>query len=83
MREKIAQLIHEVAKENKVFNFVYNKNKKFDAEKDWVYYSGPYWDDDEVIAMFSAILSGKWLSAGEHVHKFEVEFSKNLIILIR
>ena len=76
MKDKIEQLILDVSKENKVFNFVYNKNKKFDTDKDWVYYSGPYWDNDEVIGMFTAILSGKWLSAGEHVHKFENEFSK-------
>jgi CDP-4-dehydro-6-deoxyglucose reductase, E1 len=76
MKDKIKQLIRDVAKENQVFNFVYNKDRKFNTEKDWVYYSGPYWDNEEVVNMFSAVLTGKWLSAGEHVHKFENEFSK-------
>src|ERR1700757_676526 len=76
MKEKIEKLIHDVAKENQVFKFVYNKDRKFDTAKDWVYYSGPYWDNDEVVGMFSAVLTGKWLSAGEHIHKFESQFSK-------
>ncbi len=76
MKNKIANLIRDVANENEVFRFVYNKDKKFDPDKDSVYYSGPYWDNEEVIGMFSAILTGKWLSAGEHIHKFESQFSK-------
>jgi len=76
MRDKIKDLIHEIAKENKIFRFVYNKDQKFNTKKDWVYYSGPYWDNDEVVGIFSAVLAGKWLSAGEHIHKFESEFSK-------
>ena len=76
VKDQITQLIKDVAKENQVFKFVYNKDRKFDTEKDWVYYSGPYWDNEEVIGMFSAILTGKWLSAGEHIHRFEGQFSQ-------
>jgi len=51
------------------------------ANKDWepgkpVYYSGPYWDDKEVAAAITTLLSGKWLPAGEEVNKFERAFSK-------
>lgn len=51
------------------------------ANKDWesgkpIYYSGPYWDDKEVAAAITTLLSGKWLPAGEEVNKFERAFSK-------
>lgn len=75
MKSKIENFISEIAKENQIFRFAYNKDQKFNSTKDWVYYSGPYWDSSEVVGMFSAVLTGKWLSAGEHVHKFESEFS--------
>ena len=51
------------------------------ANKDWksgnpIYYSGPYWGNEEVSAAITSMLGGKWLSAGESVNKFEREFSK-------
>ena len=59
------------------FSYPYICNvKKFDPAKDKVYYSGPYWDDEEPAAVIDSILNGKWLSAGEKIHKFEIEFSK-------
>jgi len=76
MEEKIRRFVEDISKEHDILQFAHNKNKSFNAEKDWVYYSGPYWDHQEVIGIFSSVLVGKWLSAGEHVHKFEVEFSK-------
>ena len=52
----------------------------FMANKDWeegkpVYYSGPYWDDNEARELIYSIMKGKWLSSGEKVNKFEHEFS--------
>jgi len=41
-----------------------------------VYYSGPFYDERELTAAVNAFLNGKWLVSGEHVHKFEVAFSK-------
>jgi CDP-6-deoxy-D-xylo-4-hexulose-3-dehydrase len=61
--------------DNNIFPFLANK-KNFNPETDSVYYSGPYWDDDEITEMIHSILKGKWLSSGEKVHKFEREFSK-------
>lgn len=58
-----------------LFPFMANV-KEFDKEHDSVYYSGPYWDDREIEAMFYSMLKGKWLSAGENVNRFEEEFSK-------
>ena len=46
----------------------------FSPGKDPVFYSGPFWDEEEIGAMISSILTGKWLSSGEKVHKFEIEF---------
>lgn len=41
-----------------------------------VYYAGPYFDKNEMIAAIDALLFGKWSSAGEYCAKFEREFSK-------
>jgi len=61
--------------DNDIFPFLANK-KNFNLETDSVYYSGPYWDDEEIAEMIHSILKGKWLSSGEKVHKFEKQFSK-------
>jgi CDP-6-deoxy-D-xylo-4-hexulose-3-dehydrase len=74
------QLIDNFIKSTKeidsdIFPFLANK-KNFNPETDSVYYSGPYWDDEEITEMIHSILKGKWLSSGEKVHKFEKQFSK-------
>jgi CDP-6-deoxy-D-xylo-4-hexulose-3-dehydrase len=61
--------------DNDIFPFLANK-KNFNPQTDSVYYSGPYWDDEEITEMIHSILKGKWLSSGEKVHKFENQFSK-------
>jgi len=59
------------------FSFPYICNKKtFDPTKDKVYYSGPYWDDEEPAAILDSVIHGKWLSSGEKIHQFEIQFSK-------
>ena len=55
--------------------FPYIPNTKW-KPGDQILYSGPYWDDQEPTAAISAILTGKWLPAGENVNKFERAFSK-------
>jgi CDP-6-deoxy-D-xylo-4-hexulose-3-dehydrase len=60
-----------------VFPFLYNaKMKDFNPEKDWVFYSGPYWGDDEIAAAMESLITGKWIAAGENVNRFEKNFSK-------
>jgi len=49
----------------------FNHTKNFNGR---VLYSGPYWDDKEVNAIINAIQTGKWLTSGEYVHKFERAF---------
>jgi len=55
--------------------YVYNA-KEFIPGKSTVYYSGPYWDQKEIISAINSLLTGKWVVAGENVHKFEREFCK-------
>jgi len=43
---------------------------------DTVLYSGPYWDSREIQAGLSAFLTGKWLTSGEYVEKFQLEFAQ-------
>lgn len=74
------QLIENFIKSTKeidgdIFPFLANK-KNFNPETDSVYYSGPYWDDEEITEMIHSIFKGKWLSSGEKVHRFEKQFSK-------
>lgn len=43
-----------------------------------VYYSGPYFDENEMVAAIETLLFGKWSSSGEVCAKFEKEFSKKI-----
>ena len=58
------------------FKFLANNRSKFDPDKDSVYYSGPFWDHQEIEAAIKCLVEGKWLSSGENVMKFERRFSK-------
>lgn len=76
LKKLISDFIADARDEDdKLFPFMANKSI-FDDNKDSVYYSGPYWDDREIEAMFHSILKGKWLSAGEDVNRFEKKFSR-------
>lgn len=43
-----------------------------------VYYSGPVWGEEELLAAITSLIGGKWLVSGEEVAKFEREFSKSV-----
>lgn len=73
MNAEILDIVSKYLEENSP-KYLYNKN--FVAGKDQVLYSGPYWDNSEILAAISALLNGKWIVAGENVHKFESQFSK-------
>jgi CDP-6-deoxy-D-xylo-4-hexulose-3-dehydrase len=62
--------------ESSLFPYMANLGKPFDATKDTVYYSGPYWTTEEVEVAIESLLVGKWLSSGEKVNQFERAFSK-------
>lgn len=50
----------------------------FDPAKPKVLYSGPLFNEDELVAATLALVEGKWSVVGEHVHRFEGMFSRYL-----
>jgi len=56
--------------------FVYNKRDEFVPGQTPIYYSGPYWDENEMNSAISTLLTGKWITTGEKTFKFERQFSK-------
>jgi len=71
--ENILSDLNDYLKDNKP-KYLYNKS--FVPGKNQVLYSGPYWDEDEIMAAIKTFITGKWVVAGENVHKFENEFAK-------
>jgi CDP-6-deoxy-D-xylo-4-hexulose-3-dehydrase len=74
--EKIEQILSDLETYIKENNPKYLYNKNFVAGKDQVLYSGPYWDEKEIISAIKTFIHGKWVVAGENVHKFENQFAK-------
>lgn len=73
--EKLKDLLSEMRAEGQdLFRYVYNKSTF--SPGDPVYYSGPYWTDEEPLAAIKALLTGRWLATGENVLKFENAFSR-------
>lgn len=56
--------------------YLWNNSATFNEDKDSVYYSGPFWDQEEIQCAIKSLVEGKWLSSGEKVHQFERKFSK-------
>lgn len=77
LKQEILKFFSTLGKEHQLFRFLYNMNvEEFRPGKDSVYYSGPYWDTEEMAALFEAVLTGKWITSGEHVYQFEKGFSE-------
>lgn len=74
--KEIQALIDKLRGEYKIPGYSYNSYDNFVPGVTPVYYSGPYFDDKEVIASVRAMLTGKWMSAGENVEEFEKAFSR-------
>jgi CDP-6-deoxy-D-xylo-4-hexulose-3-dehydrase len=71
---QIENLINNLGKDFNTLKYVYNKNKFIPGETP-VYYSGPYWDSQEITEAIKSLILGSWLSAGENVDLFEKLFS--------
>lgn len=71
--EKLVDELTGFIKENKP-KYLYNQ--KFIPGKDQVLYSGPYWDEREIMSAIKSLIFGKWVVTGENVSKFEYYFSK-------
>ncbi len=69
----ILKTLEEYLKVNKP-KYLYNQS--FVPGISQVLYSGPYWDEREIMAAMTTFITGKWVVAGENVHKFESAFSK-------
>ena len=72
-KEIIQNFINDIKKYQFIPEYCHNL-KNVDKKK--VLYSGPLFDDEELIEAIDSLLFGKWFSSGEKVHKFELEFSK-------
>lgn len=75
VKQEVSSFISQLqGKGEKLFPYIHNNN--YVKGESNIYYSGPYWDEQEVTAAITTLLSGKWLPAGEEVNKFERQFSK-------
>lgn len=60
---------------NHVAPYIYNSNHFIPGETP-IYYSGPYWDNKEMETAIQSLLNGKWITSGEKVARFEIDFGK-------
>ena len=73
-KSQISSFLNSLADDNEdIFPYLANRNWK---KGNQIFYSGPYWDNEEIVAAINTLISGKWLSAGENINKFEINFSK-------
>jgi len=78
IEEQLEEVIENIGKEHSVLRYVYNNGSKFVPGVTPVYYSGPYFDNEEIIAATKTLLTGAWISSGEEVRKFEIAFSRKI-----
>ena len=71
--DNILPMLLDYLKDNKP-KYLYNQ--AFVPGKSQVLYSGPYWDEEEIMAGIKTFIEGKWVVAGENVNKFERAFGK-------
>jgi len=73
-RQEIKNFLEEMSKKYGFLpKFAHNLNPDL---KNKVYYSGAFFNQDEIAAAIETFLFGKWSSSGEVCSKFEIEFSK-------
>ena len=75
VNKKVLDFMNMLSKDHDILRFAYNK-KKFIPGETPIYYSGPVWDESEVASAITTLLTGKWLSSGENVLKFERKLCK-------
>lgn len=73
MKTDVEKMIEDLVAINGIPKYAYNC-KEFNPETDTVFYSGPYFDEKEIVAAIKAFLTGRWLVSGEHVAKFQNRF---------
>jgi len=75
MKEQVKQFIDDLFESDESF-FKYLYNNDYVKGESNIFYSGPYWNHEEIQVAMKTFLTGKWLSSGEAVNKFEKEFSQ-------
>ncbi|ARV59281.1 hypothetical protein BZZ01_12170 [Nostocales cyanobacterium HT-58-2] len=81
LETEIRNFLTSTANNFDTLKYLYNTTpENFVASQTPIYYSGPYWDNEEIVAIMKAVLSGQWITSGESVHKFEEQFSKQFNI---
>jgi CDP-6-deoxy-D-xylo-4-hexulose-3-dehydrase len=73
-KEIIKEFLNKVKEEHFIPEFCHNQK----GAKNKVYYSGPMFNDDELVEAIDSLLFGKWFSSGEKVYQFEREFGKTV-----
>ena len=64
--QKINQFIETLSfEEENLFPYLHNQN--YVKGESNVYYSGPYWDNQEIEAAITNLFTGKWLASGESI----------------
>ena len=77
VKAMVTELVEKMIQQDALPPYLYIASKtSFDPDKDWVFYSGPTWDGEELVAGVEAFLTGKWLVSGEGVAQFEKAFSQ-------
>jgi len=71
MIENMIKELSRIAKPKYIQNY-----DNFNSEKDYVLYSGQYWDHNEIELAMTAFLTGAWIASGENVLKFQEAFAK-------
>lgn len=74
----IASFLGDLEGRRRLYPYLHNDMSGFEPGKTPIFYSGPYWGREEIVAAVSSLLAGKWLAAGEEVRKFEVQFARRL-----
>lgn len=76
LETEIKGFISSISTDYDVLKYLYNSSETFKPYHSPVYYSGPFWDEQEVVAIVKSVLDGKWITSGEQVQKFEKKFSQ-------
>ena len=76
MDETLEKILSDLNDYIKIHKPKYLYNQSFVKGESPVLYSGPYWDEEEIMAGIKTFITGKWVVAGENVNKFEALFAK-------
>jgi len=77
LETEIREFLANISQEEDILKYIYNTTpESFVPHQTPIYYSGPYWNQEEIVAIIKAVLGGKWITSGELVQKFEAKFSK-------